>query len=69
MNKIRIVRLAELIAQEEATQKYLVDKDSLTRLNALVEAHAIVTGTAPYPDMYYKQSAQGQPLDYVENKP
>lgn len=60
-HQINIVKLADLIAEEEATNRYLTRKDRLIRLNALVEAHAVVTGTSA---MYYTQEAPESAKDY-----
>jgi len=60
---LNIVKLADLISQEEATNDYLTCKDNLIRLNGLVEAHAVITGTEP---MYYTQDKPESAKDYVD---
>lgn len=52
-HKLNIVKLVDLIEKEAATRNYLKYWDSLIALNALVRAHAIITGTKPE---YYGQT-------------
>jgi hypothetical protein len=62
-HQLNIVKLADQIAQEEATGDYLTCKDNLIRLNAMVESHAIVTGTKP---IYYTQDKPEGAKDYAD---
>jgi hypothetical protein len=61
---LNIIKLADLIAEQEATGYHLINTDSLIRLNGLVEAHAIITGTEP---MYYDQTEPEAAKDYDDN--
>lgn len=49
-HELNIVKLVDFIAEKEKTGRYLTNRDRLIELNALVTAHAIVTGTKP---LYY----------------
>lgn len=60
-HKLNIVKLADLIAEREAEGKYLTNKYFLVELNALVHAHALVTGTKP---IYYTQDKPEEAKDY-----
>lgn len=62
-HQLNIIKLADLIAQEEATGDYLTCKDNLIRLNGLVEAHAIITDAKP---MYYDQTDPEPAKDYAD---
>jgi len=64
LNNVRmaVVKLAELIAEEEESRYYMVSKYSLIRLNALVDAHAIVTGTKA---IHYTQDKPEPAKDYA----
>lgn len=61
-HELNIVKLAELIADREAEGKYLTNKYYLVELNALVHAHALVTGTKA---IYYTQDKPEPAKDYV----
>lgn len=48
-----IVKLVDLIEYLASSKNYLTSEMSLVRLNALVEAHAIIKGVKPE---YYQQT-------------
>lgn len=60
---LNIIKLADLIAEQEATGYHLINSASLIRLNGLVEAHAIITGTKP---LYYTQDKPEPAKDYID---
>ncbi len=62
-HQLNIVKLADLIAEREATRKYLTNKHFLVELNALVHAHALVTGTKA---IYYTQDKPEEAKDYAD---
>ena len=64
-HKLNIVKLVDRIAEREAKGLYLTNKYYLVELNALVHAHAIVTGSKP---MYYTQGEPEAAKDYEESK-
>lgn len=61
-HQINIVKLADLIAEKEHSGRYLTNRDRLIELNALVMAHAVVTGTKP---IYYTQDEPVHAKDYI----
>lgn len=61
-SKINIIKLADFIAEEEATGRYLTNKEALAVLNTMVGCHAMVIGTEP---MYYTQNKPEVAKDYV----
>jgi hypothetical protein len=58
-----IIKLADWIAKTESTGNYLTNEISLARLNGMVEAHAMVTGTKP---LYYTQETPESAKDYAD---
>ena len=60
---INVIKLADLIAEKEHSGRHLTNRDRLIELNALVTAHAIVTGTKP---IYYTQDDPEPAKDYAD---
>jgi hypothetical protein len=58
-----VIKMADLIAQIEATGHYLTSNEDLAILNSLVKIHSNMSGTKP---MYYTQQKPEQVKDYAD---
>ena len=61
-HKENIIKLADLIAQIEATGRHLDSNEDLAILNSLVKIHSNMSGTKP---MYYDQTDPEPAKDYA----
>lgn len=62
-HKLNVVKMADLIAQIEATGRYLTSNEDLAILNSLVKIHSDMSGTKL---MYYTQDKPEPAKDYVD---